>query len=175
LLRTEPRVLGRPQVFPRDVEVWIVWITSEVHARAHETFAVDVDPRSPGRVLCLPEDVSTVVDAVEVDRLAVVVRPRAVRRRGEPDHFGQSRTAVDVRHYFVVLRASRDVSGPPHQAWHAPTTFKRRAFFASEGRGASVGVGVLPGTVVSRHDNDRVGCLRADGIHDSAYVVIEFH
>src|SRR5215475_7296819 len=96
LLRTEPRVLGRPQVFPRDVEIGIVWITADIHARSHETFAIDVDPRSPGRVLCLPEDVSAVVDAIEVDRFAVVVRPRAVRRRGEPDHRGERRPGIDV-------------------------------------------------------------------------------
>src|SRR5262249_19899159 len=73
LLRTEPRVLGRPQVLPRDVEIGVVWITAEVNARSHEVFAIDVDPRFPGRVLCLPEDVGAIVDSVEVDRLAVVV------------------------------------------------------------------------------------------------------
>ena len=124
-------------------------------------------------MLCLSQDIGAVVDAVEVNRLALIVYPRPVRRRVQPDHRGHGGPAVDVRHHLVVLRAGRNVPGPPHQAGHSPAAFKRRSLFATEGRSASVRVRILPSTVVGRHDNYRVRCLRANRIHDPTYVVIE--
>src|SRR5207248_11171600 len=95
------------------------------------------------------EDVGTVVNAVEVDRLAVVAFPCAVRWRGEADHRGQRRPAINVRHHLVVLRARRNMIRPPHDARNAPTSLKGRTFLSTEGVGAAVRVSVLPGTVVA--------------------------
>ena len=39
---------------------------------------------------------------------------------------------------------------------------------------AGVGIGILPGAVVGRDDDDGIGRLGADGIHDPADVVIQF-
>jgi hypothetical protein len=74
---SEPGILGRPQVFPCDAKVGIVGVTGDIGACSHEILAVDVNPRPPGGVLCLPEDVSAVVDTVEVNRLAIIVCPDA--------------------------------------------------------------------------------------------------
>jgi hypothetical protein len=79
-----------------------------------------------------------------------------------------------VRHQFVIVRSGRNLAGPPHQGRDTPTTFKAGAFHTAERRGAGVGPGILPGTIVGRHDHDGVGRLRADGIHDPADVVVEF-
>ena len=119
------------------------------------------------------QDVLAVVDAIKVDWPAIVVGPCAAGRWGQADHLGECCPTVDMRHHFIVLRASRNVLGPPHQARDAPTGFKRCAFFAAKWRGSSVGVGILPCTVVRRHDHNRVGCLRADRVHDPPDVVIE--
>ena len=64
---------------------------------------VDVDPRSAGRVLCLPEDVSAVVDAVEIDRLAVIICPRTVRWWRKPDHLQSCKVSVFVRRSDITV------------------------------------------------------------------------
>src|SRR5438876_3166952 len=174
LLRAKPGVLSRPRVFPRNVDVVVLGIAADVVARGLEILAVNVNPRIPGRVLRLAEDVGTVVNAVEVDRLAVVAFPFAVRWRLQAYHRGQRRPAVDVRHHLVVLRARRNVIRPPHNARNAPAGLERRAFRSTERVGAGVRVSVLPGTVVGSRDDDGVGRLRANDIHDPADVVIEF-
>src|SRR5947208_1978463 len=71
LLRAKPGVLRRPRVFPRNVDVVVLGIAADVVARGLEILAVNVNPRIPGRVLRLAEDVGTVVNAVEVDRLVI--------------------------------------------------------------------------------------------------------
>src|SRR5215470_13444616 len=40
---------------------------------------------------------AAVVDAVEVDRLAIVISPRTVRRRSQSGHLSKRRPAIDVR------------------------------------------------------------------------------
>src|SRR5205823_10395091 len=138
LLRAKAGVLRRPRVFPRNVDVVVLGIAADVEARGREILAVNVNPRIPGRVLGLAEDVGTVVNAVEVDRLSVVAFPFAVRWRGEADHRGQRRPAINMRHHLVVLRARRNVIRPPHNARNAPAGLKRRTFRSTEGVGAGV-------------------------------------
>ena len=58
-----------------------------------EVLAIDIHPRVARRVGCLAKDVSAVVDAVEVDPLAVVADP-IVGRRFQTDHRGKRRPAV---------------------------------------------------------------------------------
>src|SRR5262249_31696988 len=120
----EPRVLGRVEILPRDFYPGLLGIATDIDAHAIEALAVNVDPGVARGVLRLAEDVGTIVDAVEVDRLPVVVHHLAGGRRLEADHGSQRGPEIDVRHHFVVSRAGWDVSRPPHQAWHAPTTFK---------------------------------------------------
>ena len=81
---------------------------------------------------------------------------------------------VDVRHHFVDTCAGRNLARPPHDARHPPAAFEARTFLAAERHGAGVGIGILPGAVVGRDDDDRVGRLGADGIHDPADVVVQF-
>ena len=86
----------------------------------------DVDPRSPGRMLCVPENVGAVVDAVEIDRLAVVVRPGGLRRRGDPTILA----SVDQQSMCDIISSCLDMSRPPHQARHAPTALSAiRVFY----------------------------------------------
>src|SRR5271170_3803709 len=120
------------------------------------------------------EDVGAVVDTVEVDRLAVIVYPCAMSRRGEADEGSQCRPAVDVRHHVVVDHPRRNVSRPPHDPWNAPASFERRAFLATVRVSSRIWIGILPGTVISRRDDDGVWRLRSNGIHDAADIVIEF-
>src|SRR5207302_114111 len=94
-------------VYFHAMNVVVLGIAADVEARGLEILAVNVNPRIPRGVLGLAEDVGTVVNAVEVDRLAVVAFPCAVRWRGEADHRGQRRPAINVRHHLVVLRARR--------------------------------------------------------------------
>jgi hypothetical protein len=66
-------------------------------------------------------------------------------------------------------------AGCPHDARNPPTGFEWGALLAPELTGSSVGIGVLPGTVVGGEDDDRVGGLGADCIHNATDVVVEFH
>src|SRR5947207_4335935 len=150
------------------------WVAADVEARGLEILAVNVNPRIPRGVLGLAEDVGTVVNAVEVDRLSVVAFPFAVRWRGEADHRGQRRPAINVRHHLVVLRARRNMIRPPHNARNAPTSLEGRTFFAAERVRATVGIRILPRAVVGSRNDDGVWRLRANDIHNPADVIIEF-
>ena len=107
-------------------------------------------------MLGLAHDIGAVVNAVEIDRLAVVVLPCAVRRRGETDHRCQRCPAVNVRHHFAIARAGRNLAGCPHDAGHAETALERRAFFAAERNTAGVRPRILPRAVVGGDDDDGV-------------------
>ena len=98
---TEPGVLGGIEIFPGDMESGFSG-SSPMSARRPEVFAVDIDPRVARRMLRLAHDIGAVVNAVEIDRLAVVVHPRAMGRRGEADHRRQRCPAVDVRHHLAI-------------------------------------------------------------------------
>src|SRR5262249_53341177 len=52
---------------------WLLGVATDVGADAKEGLAVDVDPGIAGGVFRFAKDVGTVVDAIEVDRLAVIV------------------------------------------------------------------------------------------------------
>src|SRR5262249_6833563 len=175
LLWSEPCIFGRPQILPCNAEVGITWITADISACSHEIFTIDINPRRAGRVLCPTEDVFAVVDAIEVDWLAVVVGPRTMRWWGQADHLGKCRPAVDVRHHLMILCTCRNVLRPPHQTGYAPAAFKCRAFFAPERSGARVRISILPRSVVSSDDYDGVGGFGADRIHDTADVVVQLH
>jgi hypothetical protein len=82
LLWTEPGVLGGIKDFPSDVRVGILGIIADIGAGAFESLAVGIDPRGARRMPCLARDVDAVVNAVEIDRLALVVGPCPMRRRG---------------------------------------------------------------------------------------------
>jgi hypothetical protein len=82
LLWTEPSVLGGIKDFPSDVRVGILGIIADIGASAFEALTVGIDPRGVRRMPCLARDIGAVVNAVEIDRLALVVGPRPVRRRG---------------------------------------------------------------------------------------------
>src|SRR5277367_6137864 len=123
---------------------------------------------------CLAQYVSAVIDAVEIDRLAVVVRPCAMRRRCETDHRCQRRPAVDMRHYLAITYARWNVIGPPHDAGYTEPALERRSLFSSKGHGAGVRPCVLPRAVVCRNDDDRVGSIGPDFIYDLADVRIQF-
>ena len=170
----QPGVLGRVEILPRDVHPRLLGIAADIGPYTVESLAVDIDPRVAGRVRLLAQDVGAVVDAVEVDRLAVIAHP-FVRRRGQADHRGQRRPGVDMRHHLVELRAGRDVVRPPHDARHAPAAFERRALLATERRGSRIRIGIQPGAVVGRHDHDRIGCDRPDGVHDLADIGVKLH
>ena len=86
---------------PRDLQIGILWVATNVVTHAQELLAVDIDPPVTRRMLRLARDVGTVVDAVEVDRLAIVVLHLAVWRWREADHRGGRGPHVHVRHHFV--------------------------------------------------------------------------
>src|SRR5439155_3961090 len=106
LLRAKPGVLRRPSVFPRNMDIIVLGIAADVEARGFEILAVNVNPRIPGRVFRLAEDVGTVVNAVEVDRLAVVAFPCAVRRSEEHTSELQSRGHLVCR---LLLEKKKNV------------------------------------------------------------------
>jgi len=76
LLWTEPGVLGGIKDFPSDVRVGIIGIIADIGTCAFEVLTVGIDPRGARRVTGLARDVGAVVNAVKIDRLAVVVGPR---------------------------------------------------------------------------------------------------
>ena len=78
LLRAEPGVLGRPQILPGDFQIGIIGVPADVDADATEVLAVDIDERVPCGSWRLAGHVGTVVDAIEVDGLAVVADPFSV-------------------------------------------------------------------------------------------------
>src|SRR5271169_1232634 len=94
-------------------------IIADVDTCSIEYLAIDKDPRVTRRVLGLAQDVRAVVDAVEVDRLAVVTDP-IVGWRCETDHAGQRCPGVDMRHHLVELHSGLNVIRPPHDSWTAP-------------------------------------------------------
>src|SRR5271163_2381997 len=101
---------------------------------------------------CLAQYVSAVIDAVEIDRLAVVVLPCAMRRRCETDHRCQRRPAVDMRHYLAITSARRDVIRPPHDAGDTEAALERRSLFSTKWHNAGVRPCVLPRAVVGCND-----------------------
>jgi hypothetical protein len=58
-------------------------------------------PRSDQGALPRSDQAGAVVNAVKIDRLAVVVDPCTVGWRGEADHRRQRRPEVDMRHHFA--------------------------------------------------------------------------
>jgi hypothetical protein len=76
LLWTKPSVLGRIKDFPSDVRIGILGIIADVGASAVEALTAGINPRGPRRMARLARDVGAVVNAVKIDRLAVVVGPR---------------------------------------------------------------------------------------------------
>src|SRR5208337_4283616 len=130
----------------------------------------DVDPSLARRMFRLACDIGGVIDAVEVDRLAEVVLPTAMGRRGKACHLGGRRPYAHVPHHFVVTHAGRNPTGAPHDAGHSETALERRALFTAERHRASVRPRILPRAIVGGDDDDSVGSLGADGIHDLANV-----
>jgi len=49
-----------------------LWIPADVGSCSLEVFTIDINPPVAGRVLGLPQDIGAIIDAVEVDPLAVV-------------------------------------------------------------------------------------------------------
>ena len=126
-----------------------------------------------GRVFRFTEDIGAVVDAVEVDRLAVVVHHLACGRGLEADHGGEGGPAIDVRHYLVVLRSCRNFARPPHQSGTRKPPSKPVPFMPGTARCQR------RGKHPARHrcccdDDDRIGRICANGVHDPADVVVEF-
>ena len=107
----------------------------------------------------LARDVSAVVDAVEVDRLAVIVDPRTVGGRGEADHRRQRRPAVNVRHHFAIARASRNFAGCPHDAGHGNRPRTANFFLAAERNRTGVRPCILPRAIVGGDDDNGVGSV----------------
>jgi hypothetical protein len=58
------------------VRVGIIGIIADIGTCAFEVLTVGIDPRGARRVTGLARDVGAVVNAVKIDRLAVVVGPR---------------------------------------------------------------------------------------------------
>jgi hypothetical protein len=134
-----PGILNREEVFPPYVHPGFLWVPADVGSCSVEVLTIDINPRIARRVLCPAQNVRAVVDAVEVDPLAVVADP-LVRRRPQTDHRGKRRPAGDVRHHFVVLHAGRDVIRPPHNRWDAPASFKRGSLFPAKRFGSGSGL-----------------------------------
>jgi hypothetical protein len=82
LLGSEPSVLGSIENFPGDVGIGIRGVIADAGASALDALTVGVNPRRARRMLCFAGNVSAVVNTSKIDRLAVVVLPCAVRRRG---------------------------------------------------------------------------------------------
>lgn len=145
------------------MDVGVVGIIADVGANACEALTVDIDPRSAGRMPRLAHDVGAVVNAVEIDRFAVVVRPRPVGRWGETDHRRQRRPAIDMRHHLAVVCACRNVARPPHDTGHTETALERRTFLTAERHRTGVWPCILPRAIVGGDDDDGVGSLGPDG------------
>jgi hypothetical protein len=79
-----------------------------------------------------------------------------------------------VRHHFAIARAGRNLAGRTHDAGHAETTLERRTFLAAEWNGAGVRPRILPRAIVGGDDDDGVGSLGPDGVHDLADIGIQF-
>src|SRR5271157_4210037 len=135
--RAEPGILGGKKHFPGHVNI-AVGSVADVGANALEGFTVDVDPSLARRMFRLACDIGGVIDAVEVDRLAEVVLPTAMGRRGKACHLGGRGPYVHVRHHFVVTHAGRNPTGAPHDAGHSETALERRALLTAERHRASV-------------------------------------
>src|SRR4029077_3156307 len=86
-------------------------------------------------------------------------------RRREANHRGERRPGVDMRHHFVVPCARLNVVWPPHDAWNGPSSFEWGSLLTAEWGRSGIGVSIEPSAIVGRQDDDRVGCLRTDGIH----------
>ena len=127
--RAQPGVLRRVEELPRDLQIGILRVTADVGTHAQELLAVGVDPAIARRMLRLARDVGGVVNAVEVDRLAVVVLPFAVGRRGEADHRGGRGPHVHVRHHFMEDLPGRNLARRPHDARHAEGRLRSPCLF----------------------------------------------
>ncbi len=176
-----PRVCSGPSqvslavhsILPRDLQIGIVGIAADVGPHSAEVFAVDVDERVPRRGRRLAGHVGAVVDAVEIDRLAVVADPCAGRRRREAGHRRGGRPHVHVRHHLVEHLPAGNPARRPHDARDAEGAFEHAALLAAERRHPGIRPGVLPRAVVGGDDDDGVGRLGPDRVHDAADVGVE--
>ena len=157
------------------MEVGVIGIIADIGASAGKVLTVGIDPRIARRMQRLARDVGAVVDAVEIDRLAVIVDPRTVGRRGEADHRRQRRPAIDMRHHLAVACACRNLAGRPHDARYTEAALERRTFFAAERNGAGVRPRILPRAIVGGDDDDGVGSVGPNFVHDLADVGIKFY
>ena len=98
-----------------------------------------------------------------------------MRRRGQANHCCECRPGIDMRHHFAVLRTGRDMARPPHNGGDTPAAFEWRALLAAERRGSRIRIGIQPGAIVGRQNDDRIGCHCTNGIHDFADVGVKLH
>src|SRR5262249_57453647 len=115
-----------------------------IGAYSVEAPPINKDPAPPRRVLRLPQNVGAVIDAVEVDWLAIVVFPFAVGRRSDTRHRSQRRPAVDMRHHLAVHGAGGNVARPPHDGRYAPAAFEGPALLTAEPRGSRLPITLHP-------------------------------
>ena len=120
----------------------------------------------------LARHVGTVVDPVEVDALPLVVDPLGGRRL-DAGHRRRRWPHVHVRHHLVQHLSGGNPARRPHDAGNAPGTLERGTLLAAERGHPGIRPGILPGTVVGGEDDDGVGRLGADGVHDAADVGVE--
>src|ERR1035437_1851905 len=66
-------------------------IVTDIDSNARKALAVSIDPRAARRMGCLAGHIGAVVDAIEIDRLAVIVQRLALGRRLEANHRGRRR------------------------------------------------------------------------------------
>jgi hypothetical protein len=152
----------------------LLGIATDVGACSLENLAVDINPRSPRRVLCLAEDVCAVVDAIEVDRPPIIADP-IMWRRCETRHGRERRPTVNMRHHFIEMCAGRDVIGPPHDTGHAPSTLERTTLLATKRGRPGIWIGIQPRAIVGGDDHNSVGRVSADFVHNPTDIGIHLH
>src|SRR5215472_15563241 len=86
---SQPGIFRRPHKFPGNVDPRLFWIAADISANCMEILAINKDPRFASGVWCFAENIGAIVDAVEINRLAVVVLHFSRRRNWDARHGGQ--------------------------------------------------------------------------------------
>ena len=95
------------------------------------------------------------IDAVEDDRIAVIVLP-IVRRRLKTGELGEGGPLIHMGPHVHINRSGLNVAGPPGNRRHAEAAFEQRSLHAAERCVTRIRPSVDPGAVVGGPHHERI-------------------